>query len=97
MPDEEANMTDEDSNDTLPALNKKMSKTLSVGKRTKTQVEQESLPCATSSPSTMHYINTHSDEEELVMSDEDSPALPNSKVKAIALADLNRYSDNEII
>ena len=89
-------MTDEDSNDTLPALNNKMRKALSVGKRTKTQVELESLPCATSSPSTMHYINTHSD-EALLMSDEDSPGLPNSKVKPISLTELANYSDTEVI
>ena len=59
-------------------------------------MELESLPCATSSPSTTHYIHTHSD-EELVMSDVDSPGLPNSKVKPISLAELANYSDREVI
>ena len=98
MPDEEANMTDDESNDVLPALNKKMSHTLSIEKRTKKQVELESQPepTLTSSPSERYIINTQSDEEHDVLSD-DSPCLPNSKVKPISLEDLTRYSDTEVI
>jgi hypothetical protein len=95
MPDEEANLSDEDSVDMLPALNKKMSKTLSIEKRTKQSIDHESQGYA-SSPTEEQYIHTMSDEEHDVSST-DSPTIPGSKVKPISLEDFARYSDNEVI
>ena len=52
----------------------------------------------TSSPTDNYMIHTQSDEEELNISDnDDSPGLPNSKVKPISFEDLNNYTDYEVI